>query len=123
MFYLTHDGQLDDDGYGFDTAPAYRVDERGARVELPPDVANHLTQQFADRIQARDGYVRGTTQAQVRSMGALSGEKVAEIDRQFPIGDVIASLTGALGIAPCAPCKQRQEALNRFGNRVANLWR
>jgi len=29
------------------------------------------------------------------------------------LGDVIARMTQALGIKPCAPCKQRQDALNR----------
>lgn len=29
------------------------------------------------------------------------------------LGDTIAKVTAALGIRPCAPCKKRQEALNK----------
>ncbi len=36
------------------------------------------------------------------------------------LGDVVARATGALGVKPCAPCKERQAALNRLMPRV---WR
>lgn len=29
------------------------------------------------------------------------------------LGDVIARMTQAIGVKPCTPCKQRQEALNQ----------
>lgn len=33
-------------------------------------------------------------------------------------GDLIAKMTGALGIKPCTPCKARQQALNGMFPRV-----
>ena len=30
------------------------------------------------------------------------------------VGDVVARMTSAVGIKPCAPCKRRQAALNRW---------
>ncbi len=36
----------------------------------------------------------------------------------YGLGDMVARATGALGIKPCAPCKQRQAQLNGFMPRV-----
>jgi hypothetical protein len=39
------------------------------------------------------------------------------------LGDVIAAATSAIGISPCAGCKERQEALNKlvpFENKETN---
>lgn len=35
------------------------------------------------------------------------------------LGDLVAKVTGAFGVKPCAPCKQRQQALN---NAVPKIW-
>lgn len=41
--------------------------------------------------------------AQQRERGRLRG-----------VGDLVARATGAVGIRPCAPCKERQAKLNRW---------
>lgn len=38
------------------------------------------------------------------------------------LGDLVASATNAVGIAPCAPCKRRQEWLNDFGARIGRMF-
>lgn len=91
MFFVAPDGQILDDGYGMDTAPAYAVDERGARLELPPADALGLTRQYQASFQSR-----------------------------LPLGDAVARMTKAVGIQPCTPCQARQKAMNRFGDRVAS---
>lgn len=35
------------------------------------------------------------------------------------LGDLVAKVTGAFGVKPCAPCKKRQQALN---NAVPKIW-
>lgn len=40
--------------------------------------------------------------------------EIAEQRKMRGAGDVVAKITGALGIKPCAPCKKRQAALNRW---------
>ena len=42
------------------------------------------------------------------------GEAIAEQNRLRGIGDVIARMTKAVGIAPCDSCKKRQESLNKM---------
>ena len=39
------------------------------------------------------------------------------------LGDAIAKVTNALGVAPCEPCKKRQEQLNALGTKVAQAVR
>lgn len=34
------------------------------------------------------------------------------------LGDMIAKFTGAFGVKPCPPCKQRQAALNAWNARM-----
>lgn len=108
MYYVAHDGQIYDDGRG-DWTNAYAVGPGGQRLGLSPDVASRLTQRYyADHPPP--------------AIGGLPAEKIAEIRSRFPIGDVIASLTTAAGIQPCAPCKRRQAALNAMGDRVAGVF-
>jgi hypothetical protein len=90
MLYVAPDGSILDDGYGMATAPAYAVDEHGARLELSPEDALGLTRQY---------------QAQFRS--------------RLPLGDAVARVTKAVGIQPCTPCEARQRAMNQFGDRLA----
>ncbi len=108
MYYLAHDGQTYDDGLG-DVAGAYGLDVYGRRFALEPEVATHLTARY---------YADHPPEA----IGGLSSEHIAEIRGRFPIGDVIARLTSALGVKPCAPCKRRQATLNQFGDRMAKFW-
>ena len=93
MYFIGQDGLVHDDGYGGASAPAYAVDESGARRELLPRVAQALTDRFARDARGR-----------------------------FPIGDAVAAVTSAAGIAPCSPCQRRQEMLNRFGERIATFF-
>lgn len=39
---------------------------------------------------------------------------VPGLRRQVGLGDVVAGMTKAVGIQPCAPCKRRQAYLNRL---------
>jgi hypothetical protein len=94
MLYVATNGQLYDDGYGMQTAPAYAMNERNERVELAPEVSQRLTEVFRQSYESR-----------------------------LPLGDAVARVTGAFGMKPCAPCQKRQAALNRFGDRVARWWR
>lgn len=94
MFYVGPDNQIHDDGYGMQTAPAYAVDERGARLELPPEDGVALTRQYRAQAQSR-----------------------------LPLGDVVARMTKAVGIQPCAPCQERQAAMNQFGDRFVEYWK
>jgi len=50
----------------------------------------------------------GWTPAQVEAA------QVQERRRLRGLGDVVARVTGAVGIKPCAPCKGRQARLNRW---------
>lgn len=93
MYYVAANGEVYDDSYGMETAPAYGIDPQGHRFELPPESATQLTERF---ISAKRG--------------------------RLPFGDAIARLTKAVGIKPCAPCQQRQAALNQLGDRVAGYW-
>lgn len=94
MFFLGPDNQIRDDGYGMQTAPAYAVDERGTRLELPPEDGVALTKQWRARFQSR-----------------------------LPLGDAVAAVTKVAGIQPCTPCQARQAAMNQFGDRIASFWR
>ena len=105
MYFVAPDGKVYDDGRG-DWSNAYGLSADRRTYALAPDVAAQLTDRYyADHPPA--------------AIGALAPETVAEIRSRFPIDDVIAKLTGAVGIAPCAPCKRRQAALNQFGDRFA----
>ena len=44
-------------------------------------------------------------------------QKIAGGNRQIALGDLIAKVTKAVGIKPCAGCKRRQKSLNRFAIR------
>jgi hypothetical protein len=92
MFYVGSDHQIRDDGYGMQTAPAYALDERGERLELPLEDSVALTKKWR-----------------------------AEFSR-LPLGDAVAAMTKAVGIAPCSPCQARQAAMNRMGERIAEWW-
>jgi len=93
MYYVASDGQIADDGQGLATAPAYAVSPEGQRLELDPGEAQALTSRF-----------------------------YAENKSRLPIGDLVAAVARGFGIEACQPCKRRQAALNRFGDRVA-FWR
>lgn len=55
-----------------------------------------------------------------RAVAALPAYPPRPSPRHYvPLGDAIARATSALGVKPCAPCKQRQEALNRL---IPKLW-
>jgi len=105
MYYQGPDGNVYDDGRG-DASRPYGLDASGRPYELAPHVEDDLMQRFVAN------HPPATT--------PLSPAKLAELveiqKSRFPIGDVIARLTGAVGIQPCAPCKRRQEALNRAGD-------
>jgi hypothetical protein len=90
MYYVAVNGQIYDDSYGMDSAPAYGIDGSGSRYELPSDDAAALTQRFAREKAGR-----------------------------LPIGNAVARVTKAVGMKPCTPCAKRQAALNNFGNAVA----
>jgi hypothetical protein len=90
MYYVGQDGQIQDDGHGLDTAPAYALSRDGSRLELEPPLAEDLTRRFLTENRSR-----------------------------LPIGDLVAAVARGFGIEACAPCKRRQAALNRFGDRVA----
>lgn len=94
MFYVGPDNQIRDDGYGMQTAPAYAVDERGTRFELPSEDSVALTKEWRAQFQSR-----------------------------LPLGDAVAHMTKAVGIQPCSPCQARQAAMNQFGDRLAGFWR
>jgi hypothetical protein len=93
MFFVGPDNQIRDDGYGMQTAPAYAVDERGERLELPPEDSSRLTRRYRVQFASR-----------------------------LPLGDAVAAVTKAVGIQPCPPCQARQAAMNRFGDRLASWW-
>jgi hypothetical protein len=93
MFFISSDNQIHDDGYGMQTAPAYAVDGRGARLELPPEDASQLTRLYRSQFASR-----------------------------LPLGDAVARMTKVVGIQPCTPCQARQAAMNRFGDRLASWW-
>lgn len=46
--------------------------------------------------------------------GLVPVTEPSEKPRLRGLGDVVAKATSAVGIKPCAPCKRRQEALNRL---------
>ncbi len=108
MYFLAPDGNIYDDGRG-DWSHAYGVAEDGRTYAL----GHFATEQLTTRYYAEHPPA---------AIGSLKPEAVAEIRSRFPIGDVIAKLTGAAGIQPCAPCKRRQAALNQFGERVAGVF-
>lgn len=88
MYYML-DGQVFDDGYGMETAPAYGLDAFNHRYELPLEQARELTRLYQS------------------------------YHSRAPIGDAVARVTKAVGIKPCAPCQRRQAAMNEFGDRIA----
>ena len=100
MFYVAPDAQgvesVYDDGHGMQTAPAYRLDARGLREELPPADARMLTESFVASTRGRPS--------------------------RWALGDVVARVTKAVGFEPCAPCQKRQAALNQIGDRIAKYW-
>lgn len=89
MFYIVSN-QVFDDGYGMETAPAYGLDTRGVRYELPPEQARELTSRYQALVASR-----------------------------LPLGNAVARMTKAVGIQSCAPCQRRQAAMNEFGDRIA----
>jgi hypothetical protein len=90
VYYVSANGQIYDDSYGMNSAPAYGIDGNGERYELAPDESAALTQRFARETAGR-----------------------------LPIGNAIARVTKAVGMKPCTPCAKRQAALNGFGNAIA----
>lgn len=48
------------------------------------------------------------------SPAQIAAAQRAENGRLRGVGDVVARATSAVGIKPCAPCKQRQATLNRW---------
>ena len=117
MYYLGPDNVVYDDGRGA-ASRAYGVDARGRAYQLAAETEDGLTRRFvADHPTTLNAN-------QIPELTPAQEAQLAEIQRsRFPIGDVIARLTGAVGIQPCAPCKRRQEWLNRFGDRIARkVW-
>ncbi len=100
MFYVAIDQKIYDDGHGTATAPAYGLNEFNERYELDPAYAETLTKRYEDAVLRRNQAARS----------------------RLPIGDAVARATQAFGIQPCPPCKRRQEALNQFGDQVAQWW-
>jgi hypothetical protein len=94
MYAIGQDGQIFDDGHGLETSPAYALSPDGSRLELEPKMAAELTKKF-----------------------------LAENRSRLPIGDLVAAVARGFGIAPCAPCKRRQAALNRWGDAAAAPFR
>jgi hypothetical protein len=93
MFFVAPNREVYDDGQGASTWPAYGLDEYNRRYELEPAYAADLTK----RWQAQNS--------------------------RLPIGNAIARVTKAVGIAPCPPCQQRQAMLNRIGDRMAGFFK
>jgi len=100
VYFIAPDSNIYDDGHGMTTWPAYGVDEYDRRYELDATDAAALTQQWK-------------TDSNLRDSGSRS---------RFPIGDAVARVTKAVGIAACVPCQQRQATLNKFGDRLAGYW-
>lgn len=61
--------------------------------------------------QASDAFAR----AHAQHAPAL----IAQPPKPMGLGDLVAKVTGAFGVKPCAPCKKRQQALN---NAVPKIW-
>jgi len=103
VYYLGPDGKVYDDGRG-DGERSYGVGPTGQPYELAPAAEAELLWRYRED-HSRDA--------------GLSPDKLAQLQAlksRIPLGDVIARITGAMGIQPCAPCKQRQAALNRAGD-------
>lgn len=75
-----------------------------------PDVYRHLL----TTNPRRHPWLRwGLTPAEIAQ---AQREELARLRRPAlrGAGDVVARMTSAVGIKPCAPCKRRQAALNRW---------
>lgn len=108
MYFKAPDGNIYDDGTG-DSRRPFELDAQGRALPLPPAEAQALVRAwYADHPPA--------------AIGGLSSAEVAQSRSRFPIGDVIARLTKSVGIKPCAPCRQRQAALNQAGDRLAGFF-
>lgn len=81
----------------------YRGDPRTYRVLVTTDPNRHPWR--------RHGWLPSQiAQAQQQERAWLAAQQ----QRLRGAGDVVARMTSAVGIKPCAPCKQRQEKLNRW---------
>jgi hypothetical protein len=98
VYFVSADGSVADDGDMSPSAVPYAIDAYGGRHALPPDYEAALGDSYRALL-------------------------AAQIQGRMRLGDVVARMTQAMGVQPCAPCKRRQEWLNRFGDRIARkVW-
>ena len=81
------------------------------RYRHDPAVYRHLLQTDPYRHPWRRW---GLTPQQIAHEQRVERARVAQAPRMRGAGDVVARMTGAVGIKPCAPCKRRQAAMNRW---------
>jgi hypothetical protein len=74
-------------------------------AQLHPSTADRLAQQWA-----QEGHT-----VSIVAMGHGHRAYVRRVVRPMRgAGDVVARMTSAVGIEPCAPCEQRRKKLNRW---------
>lgn len=130
MYYVAPDGRIQDDGLGGEHPP-YALDARGQRLPVPPQISNILAMRYEEEVVRRAPQPRPMPQApmpqapmqaapppQPNVAMPFTAQDVQAMTNMFPLGDMIAKLTSAVGIQPCEPCKRRQEMLNAIGARA-----
>jgi hypothetical protein len=121
LFYVAANGSIQDDGLG-DGHPPYAVDARGQRHPVTGDIGRVLASRYAEFARSQPPQQRAAASMTPPSPAAgmpFTPQDVAAMRSMFPLGDIVASLTSAVGIQPCEPCKRRQEMLNSVGDRFA----